>query len=95
MAGRSGLTHCRVQPPDAENRMSGGVGGSRRAIAVTRPDRRQCGPPRLTLTLTLTLTLNLYRCLTNQERNRERWERNGFPGEGSFQRTHRREILGC
>ena len=35
MVGRSGLTHCRVQPPDAENRMSGGVGGSRRAIAVT------------------------------------------------------------
>ena len=38
MAGRSGLTHCRVQPPDAENRMSGGVGGSRCAITVTRPD---------------------------------------------------------
>ena len=43
-AGRSGLTHCRVQPPDAENRMSGGVGGSRRAIAATRPDRRQAVP---------------------------------------------------
>jgi hypothetical protein len=38
MAVRSGLAHCRVQPPDAENRMSGGVGGSRRAIAVSRPD---------------------------------------------------------
>jgi hypothetical protein len=35
-----GKPHCRVQPPDAENRMSGGAGGSRRAIAVTRPDRR-------------------------------------------------------
>jgi len=43
-AGRSGLTHCRVQPPDAENRMSGGVGGSRRAIAGTRPDRRPVVP---------------------------------------------------
>src|SRR5208282_4630125 len=28
-----------VQPPDAENGMSGGVGGLRCAIAVTRPDR--------------------------------------------------------
>jgi hypothetical protein len=43
MAGRSGLTHCRVQPPDAENRMSGGVGGSRCAIAVTRPDLKMQG----------------------------------------------------
>ena len=28
-----------VQPPDAEDRTSGGVGGSRGAIPVTRPDR--------------------------------------------------------
>ena len=28
----------KVQPPDAENGMSGGVGGLRCAIAVTRPD---------------------------------------------------------
>jgi hypothetical protein len=28
----------KVQPPDAENRTSGGVGGSRCAITVTRPD---------------------------------------------------------
>jgi hypothetical protein len=32
-----------VQPPDAENRMSGGVGGWRGAISVTRPDLRS--PP--------------------------------------------------
>ena len=36
--------HCRVQPPDAENRLSGGVGGSRCAIAVTRPDRSRLKP---------------------------------------------------
>ena len=29
----------RVQPPDTENRTSGGVGGCRGAIPVTRPDR--------------------------------------------------------
>lgn len=38
----------KVQPPDAENGMSGGVGGLRCAIAVTRPDRNkhrvQLGP---------------------------------------------------
>jgi hypothetical protein len=28
-----------VQPPDAENRTSGGVGGWRGAIPVTQPDR--------------------------------------------------------
>ena len=39
-----GYTHCRVQPPDAENRMSGGVRGSRRAITVTRPDRSRLKP---------------------------------------------------
>src|ERR1700676_106841 len=39
-----GHPHCRVQPPDAENRMSGGVGGSRRAIAATRPDHRHTSP---------------------------------------------------
>jgi len=32
-----------VQPPDAENRMSGGVGGWPGAIPVTRPDPG--GPP--------------------------------------------------
>ena len=40
-----GEFHCRVQPPDAENRMSGGVGGSRCAIAVTRPDLRRANLP--------------------------------------------------
>src|ERR1035441_5317441 len=34
-----------VQPPDAENRMSGGVGGWRGAIPVTRPDRGR--PPHI------------------------------------------------
>ena len=38
MAGHSDLTRRMVQPPDAENRTSGGVGGSRGAILVTRPD---------------------------------------------------------
>jgi hypothetical protein len=55
MAGRSGLTHCRVQPPDAENRMSGGVGGSRRAITVTRPDPRSS----IVLVLVIVLVLDL------------------------------------
>ena len=32
--------HRQVQPPDAENGTSGGVGGSRCAITVTRPDQR-------------------------------------------------------
>jgi hypothetical protein len=32
------------QPPDAENRTSGGVGGCRGAIPVTRPDRSRATP---------------------------------------------------
>ena len=36
--GSSGLLTRLFQPPDAENRMSGGVGGCRGAIPVTRPD---------------------------------------------------------
>ena len=36
--GSSGLLKRLFQPPDAENRMSGGVGGCRGAIPVTRPD---------------------------------------------------------
>ena len=39
-AGRPcGKTCRRVQPPDTENRTSGGVGGCRGAIPGTRPDR--------------------------------------------------------
>src|ERR1017187_8905115 len=38
--GSSGLLKRWFQPPDAENRTSGGVGGCRGAIPVTRPDRR-------------------------------------------------------
>ncbi|MBK5294487.1 MAG: hypothetical protein JJE04_22755 [Acidobacteriia bacterium] len=39
-ATRIGLWGGRVlQPPDAENRTYGGVGGGRGAIPVTRPDR--------------------------------------------------------
>lgn len=33
---RSGI--CWTQPPDAENRMSGGVGGLTGAIPLARPD---------------------------------------------------------
>src|ERR1017187_5455031 len=36
--GSSGLLKRLFQPPDAENRTSGGVGGWRGAIPVTRPD---------------------------------------------------------
>jgi hypothetical protein len=32
----------RVQPPDAENRMSGGVGGIAGAIPLSPPDRDRC-----------------------------------------------------
>src|SRR5216683_6070066 len=38
-----------VQPPDAENRMSGGVGGWRGAIPVTRPDPGLPAPTSLAL----------------------------------------------
>ena len=43
--GSGGLLKRWFQPPDAENRMSGGVGGCRGAIPVTRPDRSMqvCG----------------------------------------------------
>ena len=41
MAGRSGLNPLPGSTPDAENRTSGGVGGSRRAITMTRPDPRR------------------------------------------------------
>ncbi len=34
----------RLQPPDTENRTSGGVGGCRGAIPGTRPDRRETRP---------------------------------------------------
>src|ERR1039458_3391826 len=37
--GSGGLLKRWFQPPDAENRMSGGVGGCRGAIPVTRPDQ--------------------------------------------------------
>src|ERR1035441_11128482 len=37
--GSSGLLKRLFQPPDAENRTSGGVGGWRGAIPVTRPDQ--------------------------------------------------------
>jgi len=36
---------CWVQPPDAENRMSGGVGGITGAIPLSPPDRLEVGMP--------------------------------------------------
>jgi hypothetical protein len=41
--GSSGFLKCRFQPPDAENRTSGGVGGWRSAIPATRPNQIRCG----------------------------------------------------
>ena len=37
------MTSAGVQPPDAENRMSGGVEGSRGVIPVTPSDQREMG----------------------------------------------------
>ena len=39
-SGKNGMCHERLQPPDTENGMSGGVGGGRGAILCPRPDHR-------------------------------------------------------
>ena len=37
------ILSCWVQPPDAENRMSGGVGGITGAIPLSPPDQKLLG----------------------------------------------------